>query len=74
MAGTYAAIRHRHSTCSPFRYRYGIALLTAWLAAASGAFAQDAAQLSPERLAEQAKSAWDSGAIAAALEIGRAHV
>ena len=68
MAGTYAAIRHRHSTCSPFRYRYGIALLTAWLAAASGAFAQDAAQLSPERLAEQAKSAWDSGAIAAALD------
>lgn len=68
MAGICPAMRQRPWTFPPFRYRYGIALLTAWLAAASGAFAQDAAQLSPEHLAEQAKSAWDSGAIAAALD------
>ncbi len=68
MAETRAAIRHRPQTCSPLPYHYGITVLIAWLTTASGAFAQSASPLSPERLAEQAKSAWDSGAIAAALD------
>ncbi len=68
MAGIHTVIGRRPQTFLPFRSRYGIALLTTWLSVATGASAQIAPQLSPERLAEQAKSAWDSGAIAAALD------
>lgn len=68
MAGIHTVIGRRPQTFPSFRSRCGIALLTAWLDVATGASAQIAPQLSPERLAEQAKSAWDSGAIAAALD------
>ncbi len=64
---------HRSRTIHILRCPYGISLLTIWLAALLSAtaesWAQDPARLPPERLVEQAKAIWESGAILPALEL-----
>lgn len=64
---------HRSRTIHILRCPYGISLLTIWLAALLSAtaesWAQDPARLPPERLVEQAKAIWESGAILPALDL-----
>ncbi|MCC6140866.1 MAG: tetratricopeptide repeat protein [Nitrospira sp.] len=64
---------HRPRTIPFLRRRYGIGRLTVWLiillSATAGAWAQDQASMPPERLAEQARAIWESGAIAPALDV-----
>lgn len=73
MFGNSAAVWHRPQTFPLLRYRYGIVLLIVWLTAlfatTTASWAQDPQQVSPERLAEQAKAVWDSGAIVPALDL-----
>jgi len=73
MFGTSSDLLHRSQTILLLRCRYGIRLLTIWLttilATTTGSWAQDPPHVSPERLAEQAKAVWDSGAIAPALDL-----
>ena len=73
MFGNSAVVLHRSQTIPLLRYRYGIALqivwLTAILATTPASWAQDPQQVSSERLVEQAKAVWESGAIAPALDL-----
>ncbi len=73
MFGKNADIRHRARTFPLRRYRYGIVPVTVWitavLTATTASWAQDPQQVTPLRLAEQAKSVWESGAIAPALDL-----
>lgn len=73
MFGKSAVVLQRSQTSPLLRCRYGIRLLTIWLttifSTTAGAWAQDPTLVSPERLAEQAKTVWESGAIAPALDL-----
>lgn len=68
-----AIVGHRFQTAPLIRCRYGIVLqivwLTAILATPLASWAQDPQPLPPERLAEQAKAVWDSGAVIPALDL-----
>ena len=73
MFGNSVVVLHRPQSFPPLRYRYRIVLRIVWLTAiiatATASWAQDPQQVSPERLAEQAKAVWDSGAIVPALDL-----
>lgn len=73
MFGNSAVVLHRSQTFPLLRYRYGIVLVTVWitvlLTTTTASWAQDPQHVSPERLAEQAKAVWESGAITPALDL-----
>lgn len=73
MFGNSAGIIHRARTFPLLRCRYGIVLVTVWITAilttTTASWAQDPQRVSPERLAEQARAVWESGAIAPALDL-----
>lgn len=73
MFGNSAETRHKSRTFPLRRYRYGIIRVTVWITAilttTTASWAQDPQRVSPERLAEEAKAVWESGAIAPALDL-----
>ncbi|KAF4516341.1 hypothetical protein B566_EDAN000583 [Ephemera danica] len=73
MFGTSAVVVHRSRTFPLLHRKYGVALqilwLTALLATPPASWAQAPEQMAPERLEEQAKAVWESGAIVPALDL-----